>query len=383
MRFAIDAHAVGQQLTGNEVYVRSLLRSFCAIESPSRFVAYLSKPDAAEDIPQGVETRVVSLNPFVRLGWQLRSFLQQDKPDLLHVQYTAPLLCPVPIVVSVHDVSFLEHPQFFSTLRQYQLSTTVPRSIRAAAKVVTCSEFSKDAIERHYPEARGKTVVVHNAVAPHFRPMNREQARERVRRQFGFSAPFILNVGDLQPRKNQQGLIHGFEELILQYPRLPHHLVLVGQSKLDASAVRHAAAKSRVSERIHLTGWVDDDELQSLYCAAELFAFPSFYEGFGIPILEAMACGCAVVCSKTSAMPEVADGASIFFDPRSPRDIMRALRDVLLDSELRARMERLGLQRAAAFSWNRAAALTLEVFHSVAGGEEKAVAEGQSMRAAK
>lgn len=367
MRFAIDAHAIGQHLTGNEVYVRSLMRSFCALEDPARFVAYLSKPEATAEVPDGVATRLVSENPFIRLGWDLPLHLRRDRPALLHVQYTAPLFCPMPVVASVHDVSFLEHPEFFSTARVFQLRRTVSRTIRSAARVLTVSDFSRRSIERHYPEAVGKTVVIHNAVAEHFRPMNRAQAKDKVRAQFGFSHPFVLNVGDLQPRKNQTGLIRAFEELIRQYPQLPHHLVLVGQNKWEAPLVRQAAEKSPLAARIHFTGWVDDASLRQLYCACDLFVFPSFYEGFGIPILEAMACGAPVVCSSTSAMPEVADGAGVFFEPHSTEEMTRAMRDTLLDSELRARMERLGQQRAGAFHWDRAAEQTLNVYRDVAG----------------
>ncbi len=367
MRFAIDAHAIGQHLTGNEVYIRSLMRSFCALEDPSLFVAYLSRRDAASEIPQGIATRLVSENPFTRLGWDLPLHLRRDRPALLHVQYTAPLFCPVPVVASVHDVSFLEHPEFFSPARVFQLRRTVSRTIHSAARVLTVSDFSRRSIERHYPESRGKTIVVHNAVAPHFRPMNRTQAREKVRTQFAVSHPFLLNVGDLQPRKNQIGLIRAFEELVRQYPQLTHHLVLVGQNKWEAPLVRHAAEKSPLSSRIHFTGWIDDADLRLLYCACELFVFPSFYEGFGIPILEAMACGAPVACSSTSAMPEVADGAGVFFAPHSTEEMTRAIRDTLLDSELRSRMERLGQQRAAAFHWDRAAEQTLKVYRDVAG----------------
>ncbi|MBL8221450.1 MAG: glycosyltransferase family 4 protein [Bryobacterales bacterium] len=131
--------------------------------------------------------------------------------------------------------------------------------------------------------------------------------------------------------------------------------------------VRQAAEKSPVGGRIHFTGWVDDAALRLLYCACELFVFPSFYEGFGIPILEAMACGAPVACSATSAMPEVADGAGVFFQPHSTEEMSRAMRDTLLDAELRARMERLGQQRAAAFHWDRAAEQTLNVYRDIAG----------------
>lgn len=367
LRFAIDAHAIGQHKTGNEVYVRNLLRSFQGLDSHAEFLAYLAMPGADLEIPDGVIPRWVSRNPFVRLGWQMTSQVRRDTPALLHVQYTAPLACPVPVVVSVHDVSFLENPEFFHRARVAQLTRTVRATIARAAHVVTVSEFSRRSIERYYPDARGKTTVIPNAVSPHYRPMGAEVARKRIRAEFGIRPPYFLNVGDLQPRKNQVGLIQAFDALIAENPQLPHRLVLVGQNKWEAPLVRQAAERSRVNDRIHFTGYVNDDQLRLLYCAADAFLFPSFYEGFGIPILEAMACGCPVACSRTSAMPEVADGAAIFFDPHQPGDIVRAMRDLALDGEMRGRLGRLGQSRAAAFSWERAARQTLEVYYQVAG----------------
>ena len=129
-----------------------------------------------------------------------------------------------------------------------------------------------------------------------------------------------------------------------------------------------------MADRIHFTGFVDDEELRRLYGACDLFVYPSYYEGFGLPILEAMACGRAVACSNTSAMPEVADSAALLFDPSSQRDLVYAMRDLLLNPELRLRMERLGVQRAAMFSWTSSAAKTLDLYYAVAGSASKAPA---------
>jgi glycosyltransferase involved in cell wall biosynthesis len=382
MRFAIDAHAIGQHLTGNEVYVRNLLRNFAALDPSAEFIAYLSVPDSEAALPERVRARPVSKNPFVRLGWQLTSLLRRDQPALLHVQYTAPVGCPVPVVVSVHDVSFLEHPEFFSRARAYQLRQTVRRTVGSAARILTPSEFSRNEIERHYPEAQGRTIVAYNAVSGDFRPVNKDQARNRIRARFGITSPFLLNVGDLQPRKNQVGLISAFEQLLRHDPALPHRLVLVGQNKWEAPLVKQAAEKSPAATRIHFTGYVSDDELRLLYNACEAFVFPSFYEGFGIPILEAMACGCPVACSNTSAMPEVADGAAIFFNPHSVEEMTRALQDLVLDAELRGRLSRLGQNRASQFSWDAAARRTLEVYYEVAGIDQPRDAAARTARAA-
>ncbi len=367
MRFAVDAHAIGRHLTGNEVYVRSLLNAFGARAADCEFVAYISAGQASGSIPARIQIRRVAANPFLRLGFDLARKVRQDRPDLLHVQYTAPLGCPVPVVVSVHDVSFLEHPEYFPKERAWQLQQTVRRTVKRAARILTVSEFSRASILKVYGDLEeDKVVVVPNAAAPEFRPIPREVARAALRKRFPVPGPFILSVGDIQPRKNQSGLIRAFAKLIRAYPQLKHDLVLVGKETWRADRAREAARESGVSDRIRFLGFVSDGDLLNLYNACDLYVFPSYYEGFGLPVLEAMACGRAVACSNTSALPEVVDGAAILFDPYAVDEIARAMADVLLDSELRMRMERLGMQRAAHFSWTNSAQQTLDVFHDVA-----------------
>jgi glycosyltransferase involved in cell wall biosynthesis len=374
MRFAVDAHAIGQHLTGNEVYVRSLLRAFAEIDRESDFIAYISGAEAEQLIPERFSVRQVAANPYRRLGWDLARRLRTDKPDLLHVQYTAPLFCTVPVVATVHDVSYIDHPEYFTSQRLQQLRLTVARTVKRATKIITVSEFSRTAILNAYDIPPEKVHAIPNAANPDFRPIGRERAQKSVRARLGMEAPFVFSVGDLQPRKNQIGLIAAFSRVLQAHPRLPHHLVLTGKETWYTQKVREAARNSGVADRIHFTGFVTDPELLELYNACDCFVFPSFYEGFGLPILEAMACGRAVACSNTAAMPEVADGAGLLFNPHDTEDIARALKDILIDSELRARLERLGLQRAAHFSWQKSARATLEVYREIVGTPQPSVA---------
>jgi glycosyltransferase involved in cell wall biosynthesis len=346
------------------------MNCFEVLDREADFVAYISREEAAADVPDRFHKKRVSVNPFKRLGYDLPRRVAEDRPALLHVQYTAPLTCSAPVVVSVHDISFLEHPEYFTNFRAMQLRLTVRRTVRNASCVLTPSEFSKRRILDAYQLAEDKVVVLPNGVSSVFHPVAREVAQRSMRTSLP-QVPFILAVGDLQPRKNHLGLIHAFADLIGAHPRLPHHLLVVGKETWHASAVRAAAKKSQVADRIHFTGFVDDEELRRLYGACDLFVYPSFYEGFGLPILEAMACGRAVACSNTSAMPEVADSAALLFDPRSRQDLVFAMRDLLLNPELRQRMERLGVQRAAMFSWTNSAAKTLDVYYTVAGAASK------------
>lgn len=366
MKFSVDGHAIGRHLTGNEVYVRSLLANFATIDRESEFVTYISVPEARAWVPERFATRPVAANPFVRLGFDLSARLREDMPSLIHVQYTAPLACPVPVVVSVHDVSFWDHPEFFPRTRAMQLRWSVSRTVKIAAKVLTGSEFSRGTILEAYGLPEDKVVVVPNAAGPYFRPLHLDNACDWVRTKFAVPVPFVLSVGDLQPRKNQIGLIKAFAKLIQAFPQLRHRLVLAGKDTWFSDKVRDAVKQSGVADRIRLLGFVTDDDLLHLYNACDVFVFPSFYEGFGLPILEAMACGRAVACSNTSAIPEVADGAAILFNPYSVDEITRSMADLLRDPELRIRMERLGQQRSATFNWQKTARETLDVYREVA-----------------
>jgi glycosyltransferase involved in cell wall biosynthesis len=365
MRIAVDAHALGRHLTGNEVYVRSLLREFAAIDSESDFTCYVSEKNAARYVPKRFAARQVAANPYVRLGADLSRNVAADKPDLLHVQYTAPIFNHAPVVVTVHDVSYIENPEYFPALRRIQLRMSVARTVKLAARIITVSEFSRDAILRAYPVSPDKVRVIPNAVSREFRVVARGGAKKYIHDNFGIEAPFVFTVGDLQPRKNHIGLITAFSRMIAAHPKLPHHLVLAGQNTWFTSRVRAAAQASGLASRIHFTGFVSDSDLVQFYNACDCFVFPSFYEGFGLPILEAMACGRAVACSNTSAMPEVAEGAGLLFDPRNPTSISRAMTDILLDTELRERLEVRGAQRATQFNWRKSALATLDVYREV------------------
>jgi glycosyltransferase involved in cell wall biosynthesis len=366
MRIAIDAHAIGRHLTGNEVYVRSLLNAFAARGQDCEILAYVSGAAAHASVPERIRIRRVAANPFLRLGFDLARRVRLDRPELLHVQYTAPVGCPVPVVATVHDVSYLEHPEYFTRSRALQLRLTVGRTVRQAARILTGTHVARNSILKVYPDLdEDKVVVVPLAAAPEFRPISREAAVAAVRERHDIGGQFILSVGDIQPRKNHIGLIRAFARMVKAYPQLPHQLVLVGKPTWFADKVEEAARESGVGDRIRFLGFVADADLLQLYNACDCFVFPSFYEGFGFPALEAMACGRAVVCSDASALPEVVDGAAILFDPYALDEMVRAIADVLLDGELRGRMERLGLQRAAHFSWQKTAQKTMEAFHQV------------------
>jgi len=279
MKFAIDAHAIGQKLTGNETYIRNLLKGFAALDQESEFLALVSVDHAVPHIPKGFQVGRVSTNPYLRLGWQIHAQMKAWQPDMLHVQYTAPLRTRVPVVVSVHDVSYLESPEFFSRYRSTQLKITVKRTVEKAAHIMTPSEFSRQAVAKWYNLDPERITVVHNAVDGSFRPVPREAAAAWLLRNKGVAWPYVLTVGDLQPRKNHIGLIRAFESVMREHPQLTHRLVITGKDTWFSGEIRAAAQASSVADRIVFTGFVNDDELHHYYSGCEVFVYPSFYEG--------------------------------------------------------------------------------------------------------
>ncbi len=366
LTIAVDAHAIGRRQTGNEVYVRSLIRRYPQIRPDADFVAYTCCDEADEWMPEGVRHRKVARNPFARLGYDLASKVSDDRPDLLHVQYTAPVYSSVPIVATVHDVSYIDRPDYLPRSRALQLKLTVQRTVKRAAKIITVSEFSRQRIAETYGLDPDQIAVTLLAAQKAFQPMNHEASTKKARKVLGIDRPFLLNVGDLHPRKNQIGLIRAFSELIRERSELPHVLVMAGQHTWFAPRVLEAVRNSGVADRIVLTRFVDDETLRLLYNGCDLFVFPSFYEGFGLPVIEAMACGRPVVCSSATALPEVTNGAAVLFEPHSTAQQMRAMRDVLLDRELSERMQRKSLHRSQTFDWNETARRTLDVYSEVA-----------------
>jgi len=252
MRFSVDAHAIGRHLTGNEVYVRNLLHGFASLDQSAEFIAYLSRnvSGAAASVPERIQCRYVSGNSFVRLGSELARRVREDGSDLLHVQYTAPLNCSVPVIVSVHDISFLEHPEYFPWYRALQLRVTVKRTMLNAVKVITPSEFSRSRILAAYNLDPDRVEVVPIAVSSIFRPISREVAARNVSTRFGLGNRYVICVGDLQPRKNQLGLISAFERLVADHPTIPHELVMVGKDTWFSGRVHERAANSPLASRI-------------------------------------------------------------------------------------------------------------------------------------
>jgi len=305
--------------------------------------------------------------PPLRIAWEhaaLPLAARRDRLDLFHgTMNVLPRFLPCPSVVTIHDLAFLRWPQQVPARRYRYLSTAVRAASKRAAHIITVSEATKaDAVELLGIDP-GRITVAHLGVDSRFHPPSEEDLLLFMTDQ-ATDAPYILAVGNLEPRKNLPGLLRAFAQLA---PDVPHKLVLVGAEAWLTGEIHATLDRLRLGGRVRMTGFVSDDDLPLWYGAADLFVFPSLYEGFGLPVVEAMACGVPVVTSNVSSLPEVAGDAAVLVDPRDVDAIADGLCRVLTDADLSRRLRQSGRERAARFTWEETAARTVAVYREVAG----------------
>jgi glycosyltransferase involved in cell wall biosynthesis len=288
--------------------------------------------------------------------------------EVLHAQYAGPPICPVPVVLSLHDISYERYPQFFPHNLSRHLRAIVPPAIRRAAAVLTLSEFSRQDIVQHYDVSPTKVVVARCAADPIFHRMHDEAQLAAVRARYGTGGHFILCVGNLEPRKNLGTLIDAYVQL-RRADATRHKLVLVGRKAWLYDGIFATARASGYADELVFTGYVPDQDLVALYNAADLFVYPSIFEGFGLPALEAMACGTPVITSNTSALPETVGDAALMVAPLDSEALAEAITAVLGDAGLREQLTTRGLQRAGAFSWEATARIVQGVYQDVHAGK--------------
>jgi glycosyltransferase involved in cell wall biosynthesis len=343
----IDADVLGRQRTGDETYVRSLLRELAAARpSDLRIAAITRRPDL---VPDGIEpVELPAHSQVLRMALSAPRLLRRLRPALAHFHHALPLVCPCPTVVTVQDLSFERDPSVMSRRDRLIFRTAVPRAARRAARVLAISEVTKRDLIELYDIPERKIVVTPLAADPLFGPDG----------SLPDGDPYALFVGALQPRKDATVAI---EALSLIGPAAPR-LVLVGPDKGGRADAEQKAAELGLSGRVELRGHVPQEELAALYRGAACLVFPSRYEGFGLPVLEAMASGTPVVATAAGALPEVAGDAAILVEERNPVGLAGGIERALADRE---RLRAVGLERAARFSWADTARRTLEVYREL------------------
>jgi glycosyltransferase involved in cell wall biosynthesis len=372
MRIAIDAHAIGSKLTGNERYIRNLCDHLLELDKQNEYFFFFDKEEARQcwkDRAPNLHTRLVSHNPFRRLGLDFILELRTLRPDVFHYQYTGPLLHLTPEVVTIHDVSFEQHAGFFDAGECLRLRGTARRAVKAARKVITGSEFSKAEIVHFLNVPEQKVKVTYYGVGSEFQRVGDPDAIRTSLERYAIRQPYLLVVGDICRRKNQRAIVRGFARWLSRDQGCEYRLVMVGKRKTYAEELLAEAARLGLADdRLLLPGFVPDEDLPSLYSGADLLLNTSLYEGFGLPLIEAMQCGLPVIASRASCFPEIAGDAARYVDPADPDDVAEAIGEVLGNGALRNEMIRAGLKRAQCFRWDATARETLEVYNEVGNG---------------
>jgi glycosyltransferase involved in cell wall biosynthesis len=350
---AIDAsRSDSAMLTGTEWYSREIIRALAAIEDrPSLTLYHRSKRATRLSAPR-VRHRLVRM-PRLWTQVGLSAAMLRDRPQALFVpSHVIPLVHPAS-VVTIHDLGFLHEPSAHPRQQRLMLDATTRWNARVARRVVAVSSQTKADLVQHYEVPSDRITVVHSGVdSERFRQLD----PTAVLQQFGITRPYLLFLSTVQPRKNVVRLIEAFEAL----GERDLNLVIAGRSGWLADQIERRVAGSDVGSRIWRMGYVANEAIPALYNGAAAFVLPSLYEGFGMGVLEAMACGCPVVTSNRSSLPEVAGDAAVLIDPYNVESLRDGIRRVL-DPNVREALVAAGLRRAATFTWQRAAQETLTV----------------------
>lgn len=374
MRVGIEYTAALNQRAGIGRFVRNLVSSLLATDPQVQWVLLHAALNGADPsvLPRAPNTSLVEVRlpeRWLTILWhRLRVPLPVESftgpLDIFHApDFVLPPVRHARRIVTVHDLAFLLYPECADARLRSYLMSVVPRSVRRADFVVADSANTQNDVICLLGADPARTAVVPGGVESRFRPAAPEAIAE-LRARLGLLAPFVLSIGMIEPRKNWQGLIRAYSQARARY-RLPHHLVLAGPRGWLWESIFEERERSPFRNDIIFLGFVADADLPTLYSAAAVFAFPSFYEGFGLPPLEAMACGTPVVVSDAASLPEVVGDAGLTVPAEDTDGLAEALARVLLDDTLHARLAAAGRARAAQFTWERAAARQLEVYRHV------------------
>jgi len=371
MRIAVTTQGCDRGRSGIGQYAIQLLRQFAQMPGP--FDVYVHPDEEAIFIPPQSPLRVLPVagrwkKPALNLAWHqavLPLLTRRNRHDVVFLPAAnrrVPWHLPCPMVGTVHDFSSIHLAGKYDPLRALYITRVLPALVRRLDAVITVSESTKrDIVEfARYPESRVH-IIPHGVDLDTYSPADPEAALAALPERYGIRPPCILYISRIEhPGKNHVRLIQAFE-ILKQRMRIPHQLVLAGSDWNRAEQVHELADKSPCRNDICFTGFVDSADLPNLYRVAEVFVFPSLYEGFGMPLLEAMAAGVPMACAQVSSLPEVGGDAALYFDPADPESMAASLEQLLADKALRDDYRARGLARSRLFSWRHAAERTLEV----------------------
>jgi glycosyltransferase involved in cell wall biosynthesis len=367
LRVAIDMRPLTTSRAGVATYCRDLVRGFSADPEGNHYLLFAKDPPPA-DLQFGTDVRWRALPARLWLALAVPSALRAGRIDLFHgTNHMAPPLSPVPTVITIHDLSALSLPQHHNWRNRLLTVPQMLLSLRRATRIIAISQYTARDVARLPGIDPERIRVILRTASPELAPAPPEAVAE-VRRRLALPATFFLFLGALEPRKNVIALVRALA-LLHAGGDTRAHVVIAGAEGWQNHDVYREVERRGLGGAVHFAGFVATEDLPAVYGAATAFVFPSLFEGFGLPPLEAMACGTPVICSNAASLPEVVGDDALLFDPRSPEALAACMRRMLDDAELRRRLSAAGLARVPLFSPQRATHQTVEVYReAVAAG---------------
>lgn len=376
MRIGLDFTSAVHQGAGIGRYTRGLVQALSQLHPENEYVLLVSGRPSADALPPSLpgnfRIRYLPLaHRWTTVLWhRLRLPVPADlfigRVDIFHSpDFVLPPLASGKKILTVHDLSFFRYPQGAEPSLRWYLEGAVPRSVARADLLFADSQCTKKDIVDILRVPEEKVEVVYPGVDPIFQPVEDEAEKKRMKAKYGLHAPFILSVGTIEPRKNFPGLMRGFR-ILREEHKIPHELVIAGAPGWLYQGIYREVDELRLGGNVLFLGYVPDWELPALYSLAEVFAFPSFYEGFGLPPLEAMACGVPTVVSNVASLPEAVGDGALLVPPEDTEALAEALYGLLSDDALREEMRRKGLERAQRFSWQKTGEEVLAHYRRIA-----------------
>jgi glycosyltransferase involved in cell wall biosynthesis len=373
MRIGIEAQRIFRpKKHGMDVVAIELIKNLQQLDHKNEYVIFSRKGVDDNTI---VETSNFALDKFSALTYvdweqfQLPGKLKSRKIDLLHcTANTAPLKCSIPLLLTLHDIIYLENVDLkgtaYQNLGNLYRRWLVPKIVNKASLILTVSEFEKQNILERLPSTEGKVQVLYNGVSPQFNNSFSQTQVEELRTEFNLPAQFVMFLGNTAPKKNTLNVIKAYVDLCLKHEnKIP--LVLLDYKKELVIRILEELKQPGLIDMFIFPGYVPHHKIPLVYNAATLFLYPSLRESFGLPILEAMACGTPVITSSTSSMPEIAGDAALLVDPYKPAELTAAMHKALTNNNLLADLKERGLKRASCFTWKASAEKLLQIYESL------------------